>query len=250
MIASAIRVVIVDDEPLARRGVRLHLEAAGGFEIVGEAATGREAIECIDQLRPQAVFLDVQMPGIDGFGVVDAIGAGRMPVTVFVTAYDTHALRAFDAHAIDYLLKPIDPRRFVDAAERVRALVASGVAPQRLVLHDGSRALLVEPAEIDWIQADGDYVRVYLRGRCYLVRHTIGRMQERLDPARFQRIHRSSIVNIERVREVKPEGDRRYSVVLRDGTSLTMSRGYRERLTTLIGSAARKDETQIPKVSS
>ena len=235
MSAGLVRVIIVDDEPLARRGVRLHLEAIGGFEIVGEAANGRDAIERIESLRPHAVFLDVQMPGIDGFGVVDAIGVGRMPVTVFVTAYDAHALRAFEAHAIDYVLKPIDPARFADAAKRVRSLVASGSAPQRLVLRDGARVIVVEPSEIDWVEADGDYVRVYIGGRGYLVRHTIGRMEERLDPTRFQRIHRSTIVNVARVREVKPDGDRRYRVVLRDGTSLTMSRGFRERLAALIG---------------
>lgn len=235
MTGSAVRVLIVDDEPLARRGVRLHLEAAGGFEIVGEAASGREAIAGINRLQPHAVFLDVQMPGIDGFGVVEAIGVGRMPVTVFVTAYDAHALRAFEAHAVDYLLKPIDPARFADTAERVRALVATGAPPQRLVLRDGARVLVIDPGDIDWVEADGDYVRVFVGGRGYLVRHTIGGMVERLDPARFQRIHRSAIVNVARVREVKPEGDRRYRVVLRDGTSLTLSRGYRERLAALIG---------------
>jgi two-component system LytT family response regulator len=232
---TRVRVLIVDDEPLARRGVRLHLEKAGGFEIVGEAANGRDAIECIRTLRPDAVFLDVQMPGIDGFGVVDAIGVGQMPVTVFVTAYDAHALRAFEAHAIDYVLKPIDPARFADAAQRVRTIVASGSVPQRLVLRDGARVIVVEPSEIDWIQADGDYVRVYIGGRGYLVRHTIGRMEERLDASRFQRIHRSTIVNVARVREVTPDGDRRYRVLLRDGTSLTMSRGFRERLAALLG---------------
>jgi two-component system LytT family response regulator len=235
MSAGLVRVLVVDDEPLARRGVRIHLEAIGGFEIIGEAASGREAIERIESLRPHAVFLDVQMPGIDGFGVVDAIGVGRMPVTVFVTAYDAHALRAFEAHAIDYVLKPIDPARFADAAKRVRSLVASGSAPQRLVLRDGARVIVAEAGEIDWIEADGDYVRVYIGGRGYLVRHTIGRMEERLDPSRFQRIHRSTIVNVARVREVKPDGDRRYRVMLRDGTSLTMSRGFRERLAALIG---------------
>ena len=228
------RVLIVDDEPLARRGVRLHLEAAGGFEVVGESANGREAIADIQRLEPQAVFLDVQMPGVDGFGVVEAVGIGRMPITVFVTAYDSHALRAFEAHAIDYLLKPIDPQRFADAAARVRSLVLSGAAPQRLVLRDGSRVLLIEPGDIDWVQADGDYVRVYVGGRGYLVRHTIAGMQERLDPSRFQRIHRSTIVNVARIREVRPDGDRRYRVVLRDGTSLTLSRGYRERLAALV----------------
>lgn len=232
--SELIRVLIVDDEPLARRGVRVHLEAAGGFVVVGESANGREAIADIERLAPQVVFLDVQMPGVDGFDVVDAVGIDRMPVTIFVTAYDAHALEAFDAHAVDYLLKPIDPARFARAAERVRTLVVSGQAPRRVVLRDGGRVILVDHDEVDWIEADGDYVRVHVGGRGHLVRHTIGSMESLLDPARFARIHRSSIVNVTRVREIRRQGDRAFQIVLRDGTTLKMSRGYRNRLARLV----------------
>ena len=162
-----------------------------------------------------------------GSRVIDAVG---MPLTIFVTAYDTHALEAFDAHAVDYLLKPIDPARFARAAERVRMLVTSGTISRRLILRDGGRVLLVDHDEIDWIEADGDYVRVYVAGRGHLVRHTIGGVEGRLDPSRFARIHRSAIVNVARVREIRRHGDRAFQIVLRDGTMLKMSRGYRDRL--------------------
>lgn len=228
--SELIRVLIVDDEPLARRGVRLHLEAAGGFVVVGESANGRGAIADIERLAPQVVFLDVQMPVFDGFDVIDAVGIDRMPVTIFVTAHETHALEAFDAHAVDYLLKPIDPARFARAAERVRMLVTSGTVPSRLVLRDGGRVLIINHDEIDWIEADGDYLRVHVSGRGHLVRHTIGGMEGRLDPSRFARVHRSTIVNVTRIREIKRQGDRAFQIVLRDGTTLRMSRGYRDRL--------------------
>jgi two-component system LytT family response regulator len=231
--SEPISVLIVDDEPLARRGVRVHIEAAGGFTVVGESANGREAIRDIERLAPQVVFLDVQMPRIGGFDVINAIGVERMPVTIFVTAYDTHALKAFDAHAVDYLLKPIDPERFARAAERVRMLVTSGAIPRRVVLRDGARVIIVDHDEIDWIEADGDYVRVYVGGRGHLVRHTIGGMETRLDPSRFARVHRSAIVNVSRVREIKRDGDRSFRIALRDGTVLKMSRGYRNRLAKL-----------------
>jgi two-component system, LytTR family, response regulator len=228
--ARAIRALIVDDEPLGRRGIRVHLETVDGYRIVGESASGREAVADIRRLRPDVVFLDVQMPGMTGFDVVDAIGVGEMPATVFVTAHDRHALRAFEAHAVDYLLKPIDPARFRSMAERLRVMVRQGSAPQRVVLRDGPRVLMLPPDDIDWIQADGDYVRVYVGGKSHLVRHTIGAMEERLDAAHFARIHRSTIVNRARVREIRPEGDRSFQVALRDGTLLRMSRGYRSRL--------------------
>lgn len=228
--ARSIRALIVDDEPLARRGVRAHLAKIEGYEIVGESANGRDAVADIRQLRPDVVFLDVQMPGMTGFDVVDAIGIGKMPVTVFVTAYDSYALRAFEAHAVDYLLKPIDPKRFGAMAERLRAMVRQGSAPQRVVLRDGPRVLVLPPDDIDWIQADGDYVRVYVKGKSHLVRHTIGSLENDLDKAIFARIHRSTIVNRSRVREVRTAGDRSFQVALHDGTLLRMSRGYRTRL--------------------
>ena len=221
--------LVVDDEPLARRGVRLHLESIGGFSVIAESANGRAAVADIRRLQPDVVFLDVQMPGMSGFDVVDAVGIAQMPVTVFVTAYDAHALRAFEAHAVDYVLKPIDPARFAAAVARVRDLVRGGTRPQRLVLRDGGRVIVVPTDDVDWIQADGDYVRVFVGGRGRLVRQTISSLEEQLD-SRFARVHRSTIVNVSRVREVRPTGDRSYQVILRDGTQLRMSRGYRHRL--------------------
>ena len=241
MTSEPIRVLIVDDEALARRGLRLHLDSAGGFDVTGEAATAADAIEQIGRLTPDAVFLDVQMPGGDGFSVVEAVGADNMPVTVFVTAYDEHALRAFDANAVDYVLKPIDPARFTRTAERVRTLVRGGAASRRLLVRDGAASLLIDHDDVDWIAADGDYVRIYVRGRGHLVRHTIAGMERRLDANHFARIHRSAIVNVTKVRMIRPDGDRTWRVILADGTSLRLSRGFRDRLVTLL-STAQNDE--------
>jgi two-component system LytT family response regulator len=268
--AAPLRVLIVDDEPLARRGVRARLLAlgGGGLEIVGECAGGRDAVRAIGELAPDLVFLDVQMPGLDGFGVIEAVGAERMPAVVFVTAYDQHALRAFDAHALDYLLKPIDDERFAVAVSRARQRVAErrsgaradalaarlaaalaglgapAAAPEsasgdRLVVRDRGRVLLIDPAEVDWVEAEGDYVRLHVGGRGHLHRETMAAMEARLGPRRFARIHRSAIVNVDRVREVRPRGDREYTVVLRDGTRLGLSRGYRDRMRALLGGPGR-----------
>lgn len=258
-----IRAIIVDDEPLARRGVRARLERAGGFAVVAECASGREAIAAIREHAPSVVFLDVQMPGVDGFGVVREIGVDRMPVVIFVTAYDTHALRAFEAHALDYLLKPIDDDRFAAAVERARRRVAerdeSTVARRlvalmqevgaelpearndttsssRIIIRDRDRVLLIDVADIDWVGADGDYVRVHTAGKSHLLRETMAAMEERLDPAAFVRIHRSTIVNVDRIRELRPYSSREYSVILRDGTRLRLSRRYRDRLRSFLGS--------------
>jgi two-component system, LytTR family, response regulator len=241
------RVLIVDDEPLARRGVRARLMAIPDVEIAGEADSGFQAVSEIERLQPDVVLLDVQMPELDGFGVIEAIGVDRMPVTIFLTAYDTHAVKAFDANALDYLLKPIDDERFRLAITRARtrlteytkrsrtqqlAAVLAGAADQRIVLRDGSRVLLFDQQDIDWLGADGDYVRVHVKGRSYLVRHTMAAMEVRLDPKQFARVHRSAIVNISRVSEVRRRGDRDYVVVLRDGTKLKIGRAYRARLPT------------------
>lgn len=238
------RVLIVDDEPLARRGARARLEQIRDVEIAGECASGREAIAEIERSRPDVVMLDVQMPEVDGFGVIDAIGPGHMPLTIFVTAFDAHAIRAFDANALDYLLKPIDDERFRVAVERARQRLAeSAVArakglegalgslgDRRIVLRDGGRVLLFDQADIDWLGADGDYVRVHAKGRSHLLRHTMGAMEARLDPARFARVHRSAIVNLARVAEIRRRGDRDYQLVLLDGTKLKLGRSYRARI--------------------
>jgi two-component system, LytTR family, response regulator len=249
-----IRVIIVDDEPLARDGVRLHLEAAPDMEIVGEAGSGEEAVSLIETMRPDLMFLDVQMPGLDGFGVLEAIGPALMPVTVFATAYDEFAVRAFDAHAIDYLLKPYDTERFAKAIERARMHIAGRRRSQiddrlgsllqelrtrdqyteRLIVRSGGRIVILRVAEIDWIEAASNYVRLHAGDREYLLRETMTALESKLDPADFVRIHRSTIVRIDRIRELEPlfQGD--YVVILEDGTRLTSSRGYRERLQDLL----------------
>ena len=247
-----LRVLIVDDEPLARRGVRARLARLPGIEIVAECAGGHEAIASIRRLAPDVVFLDVQMPETDGFAVVREVGPERMPLVVFVTAYDAHALRAFEAHAADYLLKPIDDERFLRAVERARAraaerraadvvrrlsavlaAVGAGDAPAaapppehgRILVRDRGRVLILDPDEIDWVEAERDYVCLHVRGRRHLLRETMGAMEDRLASSRFVRVHRSYLVNAARVRELRPVG-REYAAVLRDGTELKVSRGY------------------------
>jgi two-component system LytT family response regulator len=244
--ARPLRVLIVDDEPLARRGLRVRLERMESVDVVGECASGSAAVASIEEDRPDVVLLDVQMPELDGFDVVEAVGVARMPITIFVTAYDRHAIRAFEANALDYLLKPLDDDRLARSIERARARVAEKQgqarplgkaiagpdAPrQRIVLRDRGRVLVLDYADIDWIAAEGDYVRVHSAGRGHLFRQTMAMMEARLDPAAFARIHRSTIVNVKSVREVVTRGDRDWVVVLRDRTRLKMSRSYRDRLT-------------------
>jgi len=270
-----IRAIIVDDELLARRGIRARLERAGGYSVVAECASGREAVAAIREHKPSVVFLDVQMPGVDGFDVIDEIGADQMPVVIFVTAFDNHALKAFDAHAFDYLLKPIDDDRFATTIDRVKRRVVereesevarrlaalmqdlrpalenaeqSGAARRietndapaggpvsRIVVRERDRVLLIDVGDIDWIGADGDYVRIHASGKSHLIRDTMAAMEQRLDPASFVRIHRSTIVNSTRIREMRPYSTREYAVILRDGTRLRLSRRYRERLRSHFG---------------
>lgn len=251
---QGIRAIIVDDEPLAREGVRLHLEEEPDVEVVGEAGTGEAALELIESMHPDLLFLDVQMPGLDGFAVLDAIGPAHMPVTIFTTAYDEFALRAFDAHAIDYVLKPYDPQRFHKAVERARTQLNGRRKAQmddrleslldelrsrtqyldRIVVRSGGRIVILRVAEIDWIEAASNYVRLHAGGREYLLRETMTALEGKLDPADFVRIHRSTIVRVEKIRELEPlfQGD--YIVILDDNTRLTSSRGYRERLQDLL----------------
>jgi two-component system LytT family response regulator len=226
-----IRTLIVDDEPLARRGIRARL-AGTDIETVGECDGGRAAIDAIHSLAPDLVFLDVQMPEIDGFAVIESIGAERMPVVIFVTAFDTHAVHAFDCHALDYLLKPIDDARFAESLARARERVRDRASrsAERIAVRDRGRVALLDPRDIDWVAADGDYVRIHASARSYLVRETLSAMAERLRAPRFVRIHRSTIVNVERVGELQPLPNREYVVVLHDGTKLRSSRSYDETL--------------------
>jgi len=239
-----IRVVLVDDEPPARRTLSLLLGRDPSMAIVAECENGRAAIEAIEQHRPDAVFLDVQMPGIDGFGVLDVVGADAVPAVVFVTAYDKYALAAFEAHALDYLLKPFTDERFADVLGRVKArlrdrsfndlearisaLIGARERPRQLVIRDGGRVIVIPWSEIDWIEAEDYCVRIHAGREKPLVRRTLRSLLDVLDPAQFARIHRSSLVNLQRIRQVKPLPSGDYEVHLVDGTKLRMSRGYRD----------------------
>lgn len=241
------RVLIVDDEPLAREGVRMHLAAEPDMEVVGESSDGHAAVESIRELEPDLVFLDVQMPGLDGFRVIEEVGIERMPSVVFITAYDEFALRAFETHALDYLLKPFDEERFRRALDRVRvqlrarsrhnieerllslldARTSDAPRPERLVVRNGGRIVILRVDEIDWIEAAANYVRLHVAGRAYVMRETMVGIERKLDPEKFVRVHRSTIVHIDRIKELEPlfQGD--YLIVLQDGSRLTSSRGYR-----------------------
>jgi two-component system LytT family response regulator len=244
------RTLIADDEPLARERLRQLLQNEPEIEIVGECADGREAVEAIRKESPDLLFLDVQMPELDGFGVVEAIGTEPAPVIVFVTAYDQFALRAFEVHAVDYLLKPFDRERFQTALrralERVRhregraltqqlsALLAEGKPPpkplERLAVKSGGRALLVKTDDIDWIEAADNYVTLHVGKESHLLRDTVSALEGRLAPEKFVRISRSTIVNVERVKELRPLFHGEYAVTLHNGTRLTLSRRYRHKL--------------------
>ncbi len=252
-----IRTLIVDDEPLARRKIRRMLARDPEVEILDDCANGREAIAAISTHNPDLVFLDVQMPEIDGFDVLESIPPAGMPFVIFVTAYDQYALRAFEVSAVDYLVKPFDRRRFEKALQRAKARLAtergSDVNQQtlalleelkarsshieRLVIKAGGRAFFLKTDEIDWIEAEGKYVRLHVGKESYLLREAIGSMEGQLDPKKFPRIHRSTIVNIERVRELQPWFHNEYRVILKDGTELMLSRSCRKRLGELLGSA-------------
>jgi two-component system LytT family response regulator len=250
-----IRTLIVDDEPLARRRLRTLLEAEPDFEPTGEAGDGQQAVTALRSLRPDLVFLDVQMPILDGFGVVEAVGADNVPALIFVTAYDQFALRAFEVHALDYLLKPFDRNRFRKALERARAQLQregptelhqrllellKDVRPptqplERLVIKAEGRVAFVPVDELDWIEAAGNYLRLHSGKNTFLLRETMNHLEARLDPRRFVRIHRSTIVNGARIRELQPAFHGDFVVILRDGTELTMSRSFRDRFQAFLG---------------
>jgi two-component system LytT family response regulator len=242
-----LRALVVDDEALARQRVRHLLRRSTDIEVVGECATGLEAVKAIEELAPDLVFLDIQMPELDGFGVVEAVGADRMPTTLFVTAYDQHALRAFEVHAVDYLLKPFSPERFHQALARARRWCKHAVAEKgpdlealmaslnkdrpwvdRLLVRQGDRHMLVRTSTLQWIEAEDNYVRLHVEGTSHLIRQTMSGLLARLDPAQFRRIHRSAIVNLDCIREFQPWTGGDHLVIMRDGTKLTLSRTYRE----------------------
>jgi two-component system LytT family response regulator len=252
-----IRTLIVDDEPLAREGLRLHLEEHPDVDVVGESGDGATAVIAVRDLQPELVFLDVQMSGLDGFGVLRAIGTDAMPIVVFVTAYDEFALQAFEAHAIDYLLKPLDPERLDTALERVRnqlhgksrrerdervLSLLSQVSGnpryiERLVTRSDGKIRIIRVDDIDYIEAAGNYAKIHLAGKMHLVREGMNSLESKLDPGRFLRIHRSVIVRIDRIKELESlyQGD--YVVVLHDGTRLTTGRKYRDAIQEFIRGA-------------
>jgi two-component system LytT family response regulator len=268
---SAWRTLIVDDEPLAREGIRSRLTTLGGFDIIGECRSGRSAITAIRAQSLDVVFLDVQMPVVDGFGVIAEVGADAMPAIVFVTAHDHYALRAFDAQAMDYVLKPIDDARFVRAVDGVRkrltearqsdvaqrlsqllsqverpaASVAHSPPPDRLVARDGDRIEMVPFDEIDWVGADGDYVRVHAGRRHLLLRLTMNRLEAALARGQHVRIHRSTIVNVARIRTLTALPNAEYAVLLEDGVTLRASRSYTDRLRAAVG-LSRPNESSRP----
>ena len=250
-----IRTLIVDDEPLGRERIRTLLAGDPEIEVIGECPDGRRAITGIEERKPDLVFLDVQMPEVDGFGVLEAISAERMPVIIFVTAYDRYAVKAFEVHALDYLLKSFDRERFRAAVQRAKEEIRrsrEGVLNERvaglledlqkkkdrltrLVIKSAGRIVFLRVEEIDWVQAADNYARVHAGKESHLIRETLQSLEKRLDPGKFLRIHRGSLVNLDRIRELQPIFHGDYAVKLMDGTELTLSRNYREKLLEPLG---------------
>lgn len=260
VLMEKIRALIVDDEPIARRGIRQQLRTARDVEIVGECSNGREAVAAIKGQRPDLIFLDVQMPLLDGFGVIEDVGVENLPAVVFVTAYDEHAIRAFEVNALDYLLKPIDAERFQITLSRarqqiggsktkqlerklaalLRSLEASKADPpppvylERVVIKEAGRVFFLGVNEIDWLCSQGNYVQLHAQGETHLLRETVDGIESKLDPRQFLRLRRSTIVRIERIKELHPLFNGEFAIILKDGTELTSSRRYRKNLDALL----------------
>jgi two-component system LytT family response regulator len=264
---NLLKTIIVDDEALARRGLKHRLQNIGDLEVIAEARNGREALNLIRELDPDLVFLDIQMPGMDGFDVLRGLSSNDMPAIVFVTAFDDYAIKAFEANALDYLLKPIEDKRLAEALERVRRnrrqkralkhkqsllklvgqitgepvksmseLSTSGVekfkkgnAP-KLAIRDAGRTTWVPQIEIEWIDAAGDYMCVHARGETYILRMTMKKLEQELDSDILQRIHRSTIVNVNHVREMQAHINGEYFLTLSGGHTLKLSRSYKDKL--------------------
>jgi len=238
--SGRVRAVIVDDEDLARQVVRELLEAHPEIEIIAECANGFEAVKAVTELKPDLLFLDIQMPKLDGFEVLELIGTDM--AVIFATAYDQHALRAFEVHAVDYLLKPFGSERFEQALARARQRIGGKLPPpvdlkaaartagefaERIVVRDGTRVHIIPTAKLDYVEAQDDYVALASEGKKHLKQQTISSLESSLDPARFLRIHRSYIVNLERVTKIEPYGKDTHLSILNDGTRLPVSRsGY------------------------
>ena len=260
LVAPPIKAVIIDDETLARDAIRLRLAHEPGIEVIGEAADGAAAVELVRTLQPDLMFLDVQMPAMDGFEVVERVSSDHLPIVVFVTAHDKYALKAFETHALDYLLKPFTSARFHAAIERARFEVAragdhdthhrlidvlddrrrarerrgerdaAGAYPARLAVKHQQRIVLVKVADIDWIESSANYAHLHTPRVNYVVRMTMGELERRLDPDHFARIHRSTIVQIDRIDDIIAAWHGDFDVTLSDGTVLRLSRHYRDRV--------------------
>jgi two-component system LytT family response regulator len=254
-----IRALVVDDEPLARRGICRLLQTAPDIKIVGEAGNGQDAIAAVETQKPDLVFLDIQMPLLDGFSVIEKIDSQNLPEIVFVTAFDEHAIRAFEINALDYLLKPIDPERFEKCLERVRerlknsknekfdeklssllqCLERAGSKAEknfleRVVIKDAGRIFFVGTDEIIWISSEGNYVKLHTKSKAYLLRETMDGLEGKLNPRDFLRLRRSTIVRIEQIKELHPLFNGEFAVILKDGTKLTSSRRYRQNLDSIL----------------
>lgn len=251
-----IRVLLVDDEPLARERVRKLLEKEPDIELLGECADGASAVQMIREHAPDLVFLDVQMPELDGFGVLERLGALALPAVVFITAHDQFALKAFEIHAVDYLLKPFDAARFQTTLERVRSILRgkkrgeldvrlaallAEVRPEeksraleRIAVKSSGRVVFVKVEDIDWIQAADNYVSLHVGTEEHLHRETMATIEGQLPAAKFMRISRSTIVNVDRIKELQPLFHGEYAVLLRNGTRLTLSRSYRDKIDQLM----------------
>lgn len=246
------KTVVIDDEPLARRGIVARLKSYPQFEIVAECGNGEDALVAIAEHHPHLIFLDVQMPEMDGFEMLENLPVDERPAVIFLTAFDQYALRAFDVHATDYLLKPIDDVRFVEAVERVQRVLqmekdttlserleslladlhsrrATG-NQQRFAIRNGRRIFFVTANEVEWIEAQGDYAALHVSGKTHLLREPLHILERRLDPAVFVRIHRSTIVRLDRIAEMQALANRDCLLRLKDGTSLRVSRSYSDRL--------------------
>jgi two-component system LytT family response regulator len=256
--AMKIKTLIVDDEPLARDRVKRFLRDVGDIKIIGECGNGKEAIAAITEQQPDLVFLDIQMPEKNGFEVVKALDPNTMPAVIFVTAYDQYALQAFDVHALDYLLKPfnrerlhravshardqLERRNLGDLDERLASLIADLRGQkkylERLVVKSVGRVFFLKVEEIDWIEAAGNYVNLHVGRESHMIRETMNGIAAKLDPDKFLRIHRSTVVHIDRIKELHPMFSGDYAVILRNGTELALSRNYRERILELFENEA------------
>jgi len=252
---TCIRTLIVDDESLARERLRDILQLDAQIQIIGECSNGEEAVESIRREGPDLVFLDVEMPGLDGFGVIEALDPATIPAIIFVTAYDQYAVRAFEVCAVDYLLKPFDQERFEMALSRAKRELLSQDATvisrrildaldqirsrpehlERLVIKMNGHVFFIKTDEIDWLEAEGNYVRLHAGKDSYLLRDTISSLEKQLDPKLFVRVHRSAIVNIDRIKEMQPWFHGEYRIILNAGIELTLSRNYKEKLNGVLG---------------